>query len=75
MTGIKLAQYLSALLLSAILSSSYAVDISNPESDLQGYCSESASLSGIEDSAERSQFISICMENLGGTTEPEKQDE
>jgi hypothetical protein len=62
-------------MLSAIISTSYAFDMSDPETDIRGYCSESASLSGIEDNEEREQFISICIENFGGTTEPEKQDE
>jgi hypothetical protein len=72
---IRFTRYLSVFLLSALFSISYAVDTSDPESDLQGYCSESASLSGIEDSEEKQQFINECMENLGGSVETQLQDE
>lgn len=49
-----------------LFSTASALDLSDPEADLLGFCSENATFSGIEDVDEKRQFIASCMESYGG---------
>ena len=44
-------------------------DMSTPETDLPGYCNETAEMSGIQDNEEKKQYFRICMESYGEVSE------
>ncbi len=66
-----LFKYFSVLTVMAMFSNVYAVDMSNPEADLPGYCNESVALAGIEDAEDKNQYVQDCMQSFGGTMEPQ----
>lgn len=72
----KLVKSILVLSLTMVLNTVYANETDGSNNDVQAYCNEQVELAGIEDSAERQNFINECIQSYsvsGDNTQSENQ--
>ena len=60
----KFATLLSIMSLTAVLNTAVAADIGSAEDDTLNYCNDQAAMAGIEDAAEKAQYVKECVESF-----------
>jgi len=69
----KFAVLLAVLSSTIMFNTAYAAEATNDSNEIAAYCDEQAQLAGIEDAAEKSQYIKDCIDSFGvpsGETPP-----
>ncbi|MDH5765335.1 MAG: hypothetical protein OEZ38_04895 [Gammaproteobacteria bacterium] len=59
----KFVTLLAVLSLTTVLNPVYATEMANADDDIVSYCNEQAQLAGIEDAAEKAQYVNECIES------------
>jgi hypothetical protein len=61
----KLAVLLAVLSSTITFNTAFAAEATNDSNEIAAYCDEQAQLAGIEDAAEKAQFVKECTDSFG----------